>query len=164
MSALAKLDALALLRPDATPLFSDLSLTIGPARYGLVGRNGCGKSSLLRLLAGEPVLATGKVSVPASVRLVEQEIDTGLETIADALGVTRSVATLARLEAGRGSPEDAAEADWTLEARLSEGLARVGLRDLDLGRAVQGLSGGEAGSSWLVTTAPYWSGWTGPWN
>jgi hypothetical protein len=38
MSALAKLDALALLRPDATPLFSDLSLTIGPARYGLLGR------------------------------------------------------------------------------------------------------------------------------
>ena len=57
MSALAKLDALALLRPDAMPLFSDLSLTIGPARYGLVGRNGCGKSSLLRLLAGEPLAA-----------------------------------------------------------------------------------------------------------
>jgi ATPase subunit of ABC transporter with duplicated ATPase domains len=143
MSALAKLDALALLRPDAMPLFSDLSLTIGPARYGLVGRNGCGKSSLLRLLAGEPVPATGQVSVPASVRLVEQEIDPRLETVAGALGVTRAVATLARLEAGRGSPEDAAEADWTLEARLSEGLASVGLPDLDLGRAVQGLSGGE---------------------
>ena len=143
MSDLAKLDALALLRSDGTPLFSGLSLTIGAACFGLAGRNGSGKSSLLRLLAGESLPTTGQVSVPASVRLVEQEIDLGHETVGDVLGVTRALATLARLEAGRGTPQDAAEADWTLEARLSDGLAAVGLAGLDHRRAVHGLSGGE---------------------
>lgn len=97
MSALAQLDALALLRPDGMRLFAGLSLAIGPARYGLVGQNGSAKSSLLHLLAGEPVPATGQVSVSASVRLVEQEIEPRFETVADALGVTQAVATLARL-------------------------------------------------------------------
>ncbi|PWJ20341.1 ABC-F family ATP-binding cassette domain-containing protein [Jannaschia seohaensis] len=143
MSVLAKLDALSLLRLDGAPLFSGLSLIIGPARYGLVGRNGSGKSSLLRLLAGEAAPAAGQVSVPASLRLVRQEIDAAHETVADALGVRPALATLARLAAGEGSPEDAAEADWTLEARLAQSLFALGLDGLDFGRPVRSLSGGE---------------------
>ena len=49
---------------------------------------------------------------------------------------------LARLAAGQGSVADAAEADWTLEARLAEALDAVGLPGLAPERAIAGLPDG----------------------
>jgi ATPase subunit of ABC transporter with duplicated ATPase domains len=43
------------------PLFSGLSFEIDPGdRIGLVGLNGCGKTTLLRLIAGECSPAAGR--------------------------------------------------------------------------------------------------------
>lgn len=39
--------------PDDTPVFTDLSFSVGPGRTGLVAPNGAGKSTLLALVAGE---------------------------------------------------------------------------------------------------------------
>ena len=39
--------------PDDTPVFHDLSFTVGGGRTGLVAPNGAGKSTLLKLIAGE---------------------------------------------------------------------------------------------------------------
>lgn len=49
--AFLALTAIALKVPDlAKTLVSDLTLSFGTERTGLVGRNGCGKSSLRRVL------------------------------------------------------------------------------------------------------------------
>ena len=64
-------------------------------------------------------------------------------TVAQALGVADELARLRRLERGDGSLDDAAEADWTLEARLQTALAETGLPALPLDRAMASLSGGE---------------------
>ena len=37
-----------------TPLFEELSFTVGDGHTGLVAPNGAGKSTLLRLIAGRP--------------------------------------------------------------------------------------------------------------
>src|ERR1700761_182266 len=46
---------LAYAHPGGDLLFSDVSFRVAPGRHaGLVGTNGVGKSTLLRILAGEP--------------------------------------------------------------------------------------------------------------
>ena len=53
--------------PDDTPVFTDLSFTVGAGRTGLVAPNGAGKSTLLRLIAGELQPTGGSVTVDGSV-------------------------------------------------------------------------------------------------
>jgi ATP-binding cassette subfamily F protein uup len=52
-------------------LFGDLSFTLTPgARLGLLGRNGVGKTTLLRLLAGEIQPDAGRIERAAALRIV----------------------------------------------------------------------------------------------
>ena len=53
MPAILTLDSLSYRTPDGRSLFDDLTLAFGAERTGLVGRNGAGKTSLLRLAVGE---------------------------------------------------------------------------------------------------------------
>ncbi|MFC7640809.1 ATP-binding cassette domain-containing protein [Streptosporangium lutulentum] len=45
--------------PDDTPVFQDLSFTVGGGRTGLVAPNGAGKSTLLKLIAASTGPAAG---------------------------------------------------------------------------------------------------------
>jgi len=54
----------------ARTLFSDVSLQlVAPAKYGVVGANGSGKSSLLRIIAGEEEASGGSISLPRKARV-----------------------------------------------------------------------------------------------
>ncbi len=148
--ALITIDALAAAAPDGSPLFSDLTLSIGHEVVGLVGRNGSGKSTLLAILAGQRDAAAGTVSRGARIGTLRQvQPDQG--HVAEALGIAEDLARLHRLDAGEGTAADAEAADWTLETRLDETLARVGLGGLALDRPVASLSGGERTRLGLVT-------------
>ncbi len=47
--------------PGQTPLIPDLSFDLGPGLHWLVGDEGCGKTTVLRLLAGELVPGGGRL-------------------------------------------------------------------------------------------------------
>src|SRR5262245_46914948 len=54
----------------ARELFLDVSLKLNPgARYGLVGANGSGKTTFLKILAGDEPPTVGAVSLPREARL-----------------------------------------------------------------------------------------------
>ncbi|MFO0587331.1 MAG: ATP-binding cassette domain-containing protein [Polyangiaceae bacterium] len=55
---------------DAHPLFHDLTLRLDPGVYGVVGENGCGKTTLLRLASGDLAPDRGTVSVEPRGALV----------------------------------------------------------------------------------------------
>jgi len=142
MTSFLTLDSLSLSTPDGTPLFRDLTLSLGRERVGLVGRNGSGKSTLLDAIIGKVPPASGSIHLNGTVGMLQQSLDETFD-LAGALAVTDSLACLARLEAGEGSVEDATEADWTLPSRVEQALADTGLRDIPLGTPVATLSGGE---------------------
>ena len=137
------LDRVAAKTPGDRTLFENLTLTIGPERVGLVGRNGSGKSTLLHLIAGQGEPASGAITLNGRVGELAQRWPDDSITLAEALGVADGLARLDRLSRGEGSEEDMAEADWTLEHRIAETLAKVDLPESDLARTIKGFSGGE---------------------
>ncbi|MBW8813893.1 MAG: ABC-F family ATP-binding cassette domain-containing protein [Caulobacterales bacterium] len=157
-SAFVTLDRLSYASPDSKPLFENLTLAFGPERTGLVGRNGVGKTTLVRLILGELAPTAGGLAVRGRVGVLRQALAPPRgATVADLIGVADDLARLARIEAGAGSEADFAEADWALPARLEAALAEAGLPDLDLDRPASTLSGGQvtrASLAGLIAQAP----------
>lgn len=143
MPASVSLSGLSWFTPDGTPLLTDLNLTFGPERTGIVGRNGTGKSTLLRLVAGHLSPASGQVSVAGSVVMMRQETMAHPdETIADLFEARGALDLLDRAEAGNATVDELAGADWTLPARIDAALNRCGL-SAEPQTPLANLSGGQ---------------------
>lgn len=129
--------------PDGRTVLSGLSLSFGPERTGLVGRNGTGKTTLLKLIAGELFPRSGSVSVQGRLGILHQTVEeTPRGTVAGLFGATEGLALLRRAERGEAGAEELADADWTLEGRILSALGRVGL-EVPPETALAALSGGQ---------------------
>jgi ATPase subunit of ABC transporter with duplicated ATPase domains len=143
MSASITLSSLTYALPDGRVLFSDLNFSFNQERTGIAGRNGIGKTTLLRLIAGELALSAGRVNINGSLGVLRQlQAPPDCMTLADLFGVRGALALLRKAEAGAASEADFAEADWTLEARLAESLDRAGL-EAEAATPLAALSGGQ---------------------
>jgi ATPase subunit of ABC transporter with duplicated ATPase domains len=137
------LSGLAWSTPDGRALFSNLDLAFGPGRTGLVGRNGVGKTTLLKLVGDELQPHAGTVAVSGTLGVLRQSVqDRPGETVADLFGVSDGLALLQRAEQGLASADDLACADWTLEARLGAAFEPLGL-DVRPDTPLATLSGGQ---------------------
>jgi ATPase subunit of ABC transporter with duplicated ATPase domains len=142
--AFVTLDGLSYASPDGKTLFDNLTLAFGAERTGLVGRNGVGKTTLLRVMLGELAPAAGAVARQGRLGVLRQAlVPAPRATVADLMGVAEPLARLARIEAGDAGEDDFAAADWALPARLAAALAEAGLPHLDLLRPAASLSGGQ---------------------
>ncbi len=106
-------------RVEGRLLFGGVDAQIGARRrLGLVGRNGCGKTTLLRLIAGRLEPDEGRVvrARGLSVRLVDQEVPGGPQTPRAAV-LAADGERAALLAEAEGAP-DARRAE--IEVRLSE--------------------------------------------
>ena len=118
------LSSLTFALPDGRVLFSDLNFSFNQERTGLIGNSGVGKSTLLKLVAGELAPSSGFVSVTVTVGVLRQM---QALTLADLFAVREVLAVLRKAEAGDASAAELAHADWTLDARFAEALGRAGL-------------------------------------
>jgi ATPase subunit of ABC transporter with duplicated ATPase domains len=144
MPSFATLDGLGYKTPDGRSLFENLTLAFGGERTGLVGRNGVGKTTLLRLIAGELAPSAGSVTLRGRVGVLRQAAQPPPHaTVADLLGIAGPLARLARIAAGQGSEHDFEDAEWELEAKVEAAMARVGLASLAPQRSAATLSGGQ---------------------
>ena len=144
MPSFATLDGLSYRTPEGRSLFENLTVAFGAERTGLVGRNGVGKTTLLRLVLGELSPVAGSMTVRGRVGVLRQAVQPPAgASVADLLGLAEPLARLGRISDGVGDEDDLAEADWGLEARLDAALADVGLAGMALDRPAASLSGGQ---------------------
>ena len=140
---------------DWQRVLAGVTLSVAPGeKVGLVGRNGCGKTCLLKILAGEVVADSGAISRRRGLRVgyLPQEFELrGDQTIRQNIeaGAADLLDWLARYEAGHRSAAEMAEllhnieqADgWNLESRIKSTVTALAAPPLDT--LVGPLSGGE---------------------
>lgn len=103
------------------PILKDLSFLIGKEKSGLVGKNGIGKTTLLRLIVGELEPTRGVIERKSSISYLPQDYQFDLQaTVGETL-----------------------EINQILEYRARQALDEVGLLGITFDRLVESLSGGE---------------------
>jgi ATP-binding cassette subfamily F protein 3 len=147
-------------------LLENVTFTISPGeRFGLIGPNGCGKTTLLRILVGEEHAETGSIHIdPPNLRIgyLPQGLEPGGEdTLGGYLGRSRGIMDLLSREIealaidlartpDQPSLQQAYDAALVNLTRLAEDqsnlpvvLASLGLGEYPLNTPVQILSGGQ---------------------
>ena len=132
--------------PTGDTLFGPLSLTLEPSLCALVGRNGSGKTRLLRLLAGLDEPATGHIERFGSHAWVaQQHVISSQTTLAELLGYDAIFTARKRIDSGDYQPDDLALLDgyWDIVERLSEAFINATLPPFEPDKPAIELSGGE---------------------
>ncbi|MBT2051774.1 ABC-F family ATP-binding cassette domain-containing protein [Enterobacter asburiae] len=132
--------------PTGDILFGPLNLTLEPALCALVGRNGSGKTRLLRLLAGLDEPASGHIERFGSHAWVaQQHLISPQTTLAELLGYDAIFAARKRIDSGDYQPDDLDTLDgrWDVAERLSEAFINANLPPFDPDKPAGELSGGE---------------------
>lgn len=133
-------------QPDGTTVLDGVTFGLEPGRYGIIGDNGVGKSTLLKLISGELRPTSGSVHVTGELEVLAQDPATEPDqTVAGVLGVADTLAALRRIESGSVDEQDfeMVGADWDVDERLRAMLARLRLEGIALDRRLGTLSGGE---------------------
>ncbi|MCK7403942.1 ABC-F family ATP-binding cassette domain-containing protein [Enterobacter asburiae] len=132
--------------PTGDTLFGPLNLTLEPSLCALVGRNGSGKTRLLRLLAGLDEPASGHIERFGSHAWVaQQHVISSQTTLAELLGYDAIFAARKRIDSGDYQPDDLELLDgrWDVAERLSEAFINAQLPPFDPDKPAGELSGGE---------------------
>ncbi|BBJ65610.1 MULTISPECIES: ABC-F family ATP-binding cassette domain-containing protein [Enterobacter] len=132
--------------PTGDTLFGPLNLTLEPSLCALVGRNGSGKTRLLRLLAALDEPATGHIERFGShVFVAQQHVISSQTTLAELLGYDAIFTARKRIDSGDYQPDDLALLDgyWDVAERLSEAFINAKLPAFDPDKPALELSGGE---------------------
>ncbi len=131
---------------DNTTIIKSLSIRIHQHKIGLIGSNGVGKTTLIRLLVGDLQPTAGSVFTNGTIGYLPQHDKSYTdESVATVLGVESKLQALAAIETGHASLQDIdmLGEDWNMRERLANVLKQVDLEYFDIARSFASLSGGE---------------------
>ncbi len=139
---------------EGKPLFTEATASIPPrTTVGVVGRNGCGKTTLFKLIRGELALDAGDIDIPKNARIggVAQEAPASAMTLLETvLEADTERADLMRRADTATDPTEIADIQTRLvdidahsaEARAASILQGLGFDAVEQARACSEFSGG----------------------
>ncbi|MBM7034821.1 ABC-F family ATP-binding cassette domain-containing protein [Vibrio sp. 188UL20-2] len=128
-------------------LFRHLECNLSSGVWGLVGRNGCGKSKLIHLLSGEEDPSEGHITRVGELGCFSQlpsKLLSSELTVTQYLGLDEKIVALRAIENGSVDERDFAtlEEDWEVEVKLLNLLKKLRLPE-KLDTPCSLLSGGQ---------------------
>ena len=132
---------------DKELLFDNINLTVNKhEKIALIGNNGTGKSTLLKIIAGNLRHSSGKLSLDSQAYYLPQIFGQYNHlTIAQALHIENKFKALREILDGKLTEENlhVLNDDWEIEERCNEALKYWQLTGLDLSQTLAKLSGGQ---------------------
>lgn len=128
------------------PLFENINLSVVSGRkVSVIGNNGTGKSTLLKLISGELKVSSGSVYCASTPYYIPQQIGITGISVSQALGVSDKIEALQAICNGSDEHEyyDILADDWDIESRCRIALDSWGLSHIELTLPIDALSGGE---------------------
>ena len=135
-------------------LFHNLTISFGKEKTGLIGANGIGKTTLIRLFLGQLMPENGVVHTNGQIAYLPQDfVVHAPDTIAHVLGIESQLNALHAIETGVGIAHDQEIIgdDWDIKERTTALFSRLGLAHLALSRTIGTLSGGETTRVFLAS-------------
>ncbi|MBP2615701.1 ABC-F family ATP-binding cassette domain-containing protein [Chryseobacterium jejuense] len=133
--------------PGGELLFNHTNLTVpSQTKSALVGNNGVGKSTLLKIISNELQPLEGSINIQGEIFYVPQMFGNFNHlTIAECLNVDQKLFALEKIAGGEVDDLyfDILNDDWDIEERCQNALLYWNLQDFDLNQKLEGLSGGQ---------------------
>ncbi|MDD4556595.1 MAG: ATP-binding cassette domain-containing protein [Alphaproteobacteria bacterium] len=114
-------------------------------KVAIVGENGVGKTTLLKLLCGELLPSKGEIVINGKISLVPQSLFEFSGNIAQVLGVAEIIESLHKICENKATEIDfeIVGENWDIEAKIKSEFERWNLSHLHLDDLFERLSGGE---------------------
>lgn len=133
--------------PGGNLLFNHINLTIqSHTKSALVGSNGVGKSTLLKIIAGEIQPLNGNTNIRGNIFYVPQMFGNLNDlTIAECLRIDQKLHALQKITNGEVDEIyfETLNDDWDIEERCQNALEHWGLENFELTQKLEDLSGGQ---------------------
>ncbi len=141
-----KLNNITYSHADKEKLFSNLSLSVSDNKTALIGDNGTGKTTLLKIIAGEANPDSGNIIREGNIVFFPQDFSIyNNKTVAEVLYVKEKLVSLEKILSGNSSETDyeILNDEWDLNERITEIFSEAKLEAISLDRKFDTLSGGE---------------------
>ncbi len=139
------LNKVSYLLANGDELFANVTCAFNKGgKYAIIGNNGCGKTTLLRLICNDLQPTHGTIIRQGALSMLPQNIFDCHGSIADVLNIQEKLAALNKIEDGCCLPElfDIIGNDWDIKTRTQEILFSLGVNQALLSDYAH-LSGGE---------------------
>ena len=127
--------------------FSDVCLSFASLKYGILGDNGVGKTTLLKLLSGELAPDSGSVNCNGALLSIEQTHASIAEnaTVGDVLSITKIIDALHHINSGDFSDHDfeIISDQWDIESRIESAMKHFNVSNIKMNSLFSSLSGGQ---------------------
>lgn len=127
-------------------IFKDLTLKFNQNKTAIIGRNGVGKTTLLKLIIGELQPTSGEVKLSGSISYCPQNFSSYLnKSVAEIMGIEKKLEALNLIEKGIVDPKlfEIVDEDWNFKLRFVEQLRAFNINKFDHECLLSAMSGGE---------------------